>query len=76
TSCEKAETYLQSAEEAGDLLELKDMNAARRFLSSLALEVFSVAIDPVVQDSTRTAKYCFDIATLLEKYLVSADGSS
>ncbi len=72
TSSEKATAYLESAEETGELCELADMNLTRRFLSSLALEVFSVALDPVVEHSTRTAKYCFDIATLLEKYLVAA----
>jgi hypothetical protein len=73
TSSERADRYLQAAGETGHLCELADMQRTRRFLDSLALEVFAVAVDPVADESTRTAKYCFDIATLLEKYLVAAD---
>ncbi len=73
TSSERAEDYLESAGENGQLCEIGDMALARRLLNSLPLEVFSVAIDPVVDDSVRKARHCFDIATLLERYLVSAN---
>ena len=73
TSSERAQSYLQDANEIGQLCELLDMPSTRRFLDSLALEVFAVAVDPVVHQSGRSAKYCFDIATLLEKYLVAAN---
>jgi hypothetical protein len=71
TSPERARAYLRAAGEAGELCELPDMRLARRFLDSLALEVFAVAVDPVADQSARTAEFCFDIATLLEKYLVA-----
>jgi hypothetical protein len=70
TKASKARAYLEAAEETGTLCKLADMDQARRFLESLALEVFAVAVDPVVTDEKRSAKHCFDIATLLEKYLV------
>lgn len=73
TSSARAERYLESAGEDGQLCEVGDMTLARRLLDSLPLDVFSVAIDPVVDDSVRKARHCFDIATLLEKYLISAD---
>jgi hypothetical protein len=72
TSSERAGRYLRDAGETGQLCELSDMPHARRFLESLSLEIFSVAIDPVVDASVRKARYCFDIATLLEKYLIEA----
>jgi hypothetical protein len=72
TSSERAQSYLRDAGEIGQLCELVDMPLTRRFLNSLALEVLAVAVDPVVHPSGRQAKYCFDIATLLENYLVAA----
>lgn len=71
TSSERAEDYLESTGESGQLCKVGDMALARRLLDSLPLEVFSVAIDPVVDNSVRKARHCFDIATLLEKYLVA-----
>jgi hypothetical protein len=73
TSSERARSYLRDAGEIGQLCELVDMRLTRRFLDALALEIFAVAVDPVVHEAGRKAKYCFDIATLLEKYLVAAD---
>jgi hypothetical protein len=72
TTSERACDYLRDAGETGELCELTDLRLTRRFLDRLALEIFAVAVDPVVDDAGRTAKYCFDIATLLEKYLVAA----
>lgn len=72
TRPEKANAYLEASGESGTLCELTDVQGARRFLDSLALHVFAVAVDPVATAEGRSAKYCFDIATLLEKYLVGA----
>ncbi|MCL4207349.1 MAG: hypothetical protein KJ000_33115 [Pirellulaceae bacterium] len=72
TSSGRATEYLTNAGETGELCELPDMRLTRRFLDRLALEVFAVAVDPVVDEAGRRAKHCFDIATLLEKYLVAA----
>jgi hypothetical protein len=65
TSSERAQTYLQDAGVSGQLCELADMPSTRRFLRALALEIFAVAVDPVVDQAGSKAKYCFDIATLL-----------
>ena len=70
TDATKAEAYLGAAGESGTLCELADLEQTRHFLNSLELRVFAVAVDPVADRQKRTARYCFDIATLLEKYLV------
>jgi len=71
TSHEKAETYLKATDEEGSLCELADMKQTRQFLGGLAIEVFSVALDVIAVSDRRIASHCFDIATLMEKYLVS-----
>jgi hypothetical protein len=71
TSADKARDYLSATDSKGTLCELKNVDEARRFLESLDVNVFAVALDPTVKDGQHTAKHCFDIATLLEKYLVN-----
>jgi hypothetical protein len=70
TSREKAESYLKDTAEDGTVCELVNMEEARHFLERLEVQVAAVAIDPTVEDNRLAAKYCFRIATLLDKYLV------
>jgi len=53
--------------------ELSSVEEANRFLSGLDEGVVAVALDPVVDDNRHTAKRCFDLQTLLTKYLVADD---
>jgi hypothetical protein len=70
TRIERAEQYLRESEETGDVHELADMDAARFFLESLSHQITAVALDPSVSEGRRTAKHCFGLRTLLDKYLV------
>lgn len=67
---EKAEAYLELSEETGDVHELRDMESTRRFLKSLDASVNAAALDPVIEDGRHSARHCFSLKTLLEKYLV------
>ncbi len=70
TSRVKAETYLSESGESGTILRLDNMQQARSFLSHIASAVCAVALDLVVKDGQQSAKYCFSIQTILDKYLV------
>ena len=70
TTKEKADTYLKATGEEGSLCKLENMQQARKFLSGMSINVFSVALDLVAFADKRVASHCFDIETLLEKYLV------
>ncbi len=70
TDPKKATTYLEAAGETGSVTALKDLGATRALLQVLAADANAVALDPVVQDGKRTAKHCFEITTVLNKYLV------
>ena len=72
TAREKAESYLQGAEEEGELVRLADMTATRDLLESLSDDVSAVALDPLASGEERSAKHCFVLTTLLEKYLKRA----
>lgn len=70
TSENKAKTYLEAADETGELCQLTNLDEARTFLTALSELVAAVAVDPIVEDDQRTAKHCFPLETLLNKYLV------
>lgn len=70
TTKERAEAYMADASESGSVCELTSLDEARRFLEKLAPQVAGVALDPTVGEAGSTAKYCFELATVLEKYLV------
>lgn len=70
TSQEKANEYLKAADESGELCTLKNLDEAQVFLTALTGQVAAVALDPIVEQDQRTAKHCFPLKTLLEKYLV------
>lgn len=70
TSEDKAKTYLKAANETGELCELTDLDEAKTFLTALTELIAAVALDPVVEEDQRTAKHCFPLDTLLNKYLV------
>ncbi len=66
----KADEYLQAADEWATLCELSSLDEAIRFLKGVGDQIEAVALDPVVDEGRRTAKHCFAMETLLEKYLV------
>ncbi len=70
TGEEHARAYLLGARESGELCRLENVDEARIFLTGLIDEVAAVALNPTVQDEQRSAKYCFSLQTLLDKYLV------
>ncbi len=70
TSEEKAKHYLATAGESGELCELTNLDDARTFLTALADQLAAVALDPRVEEDQRTAKHCFSLETLLDKYLI------
>jgi len=70
TTSENAESYLEAANEAGELLELTDLETAVTFLSAIQDDVSAVAIDPRIDAGRHTAEYCLGIDVLLDKYLV------
>jgi hypothetical protein len=70
TSEDKAKSYLDAADESGELCTLRDLDEARIFLTALIEQVVAVALDPIVEQNRRTAKHCFPLETLLNKYLV------
>jgi hypothetical protein len=75
TSEQQVETYLEAAKETGETCAMKNVDEARAFLTVMASQATAVALNPIVVDGYRTAKHCFSIATLLEKYLV-AEGNN
>lgn len=70
TSEAKATGYLAAANESGELCTLRNLDEARVFLSALTEQIAAVALDPIVDQDQRTAKHCFPLETLLNKYLV------
>ena len=76
TNVEYVETYLKSASEVGTVCPIANVEEARSFLKQIHPRATAVAINPTVIDGQRTAKYCFTITTLLEKYLVTKKTSS
>jgi hypothetical protein len=70
TTRSKAEDYLDRAGESGSITALNDVEEVRDFLTQLTPQVAAVALDPTVEAEGSRAEYCFDIPTLLEKYLV------
>ncbi len=70
TDQDKAREYLVGSGETGSILALRDLQETRDFLTAVASGANSVAVNPVVEDGKRTAKHCFSIKTVLEKYLV------
>ena len=74
SSREKAIEYQDVTGIAGDLCEFKSVAQMRTFLKSLDRSLAAaVALDPVIENETHIAKYCFAIEVLLEKYLVHED---
>lgn len=74
TTRKKADTYLKAADESGTVLAIDDLQQARSFLSALQSDTPAVALDPVVHQDRRIAKYAFRVDLLLEKYLVEVAG--
>ncbi len=70
TSEDKAKSYLEAADESGELCTLTNLDEARIFLTALTEQIAAVALDPIVEQDQRTAKHCFPLETLLSKYLV------
>lgn len=70
TTREKAEKFLQNADETGHIRSLDTMQQAREFLESLLPDVVAVALDLTVDHNQRSAEYCFSVRTVLDKYLV------
>ncbi len=73
TSEEKANGYLEGADEEGELCELTNLDDTRTFLEALSDQVGSVAVNPIAEQDNRTATHCFSLPILLEKYLVRED---
>lgn len=67
---DKARGYLEAADEAGELCTLASLDEMRTFLTALRHQIAAVALDPIVEQDQRTAKHCFPLETLLNKYLV------
>ena len=76
TTMEKAEEFLRDANETGVVRQLDDMPQARDFLEGVAADVTAVALNLTVDEGQRSAKYCFSIRTVLDKYLVEHDGET
>ena len=70
TSPDKAKGYLEATEESGELCVLTNLDEARALLIALTERIAAVALDPIVEQDQRTAKHCFPLETLLNKYLV------
>lgn len=70
SSEDKAGAYLQDAVEEGTVFTLDGLDETVDFLRSLSPDVTAVAADPVIVAGRRTAKHCFLLETLFEKYLV------
>ena len=71
TEKELATDYLEQTQQTGTLCRLGDVDQARTFLSSVDSSLaVAVALDPVVEGEQQTAKYCFAIEILLQKYLI------
>jgi hypothetical protein len=70
TSESKADSYLEAADESGELCTLANLDETRIFLSALTELIGAVAVDPTVENDQRTAKHCFPLDTLLSKYLM------
>lgn len=74
TSIERANEYLHESKEKGTPCKLQDLNQAREFFGKIDESyAVAVAIDPVIEDKIRSAKYCFSIQTLMEKYLIEGE---
>ena len=67
---DKAKAYLAATEEFGELCALINLDDTRTFLNALTDQIAAVALDPIVAQDQRTAKHCFPLDTLLNKYLV------
>ncbi len=66
----KAREYLTDADESGVIRSLNDLEQTREFLTHVSHDANAVAVNPVVENGKRTAKHCFDLQTVLDKYLV------
>lgn len=76
TSQEKAHQYLESSGDTGETCEIKNRIDANIFLRGVSKMVGAVAIDPIVEGNKHSAKYCFSVETLLNKYLIGSDQSN
>ena len=70
TSKENAQYYLELSGDTGELCEIKNRIEANVFLRGVSRMVGAVALDPTIHENKHTAKYCFSVDTLLNKYLV------
>jgi hypothetical protein len=70
TDQQLAREYLLGAGETGSILALHDLQETRDFLTAIASGANSIAVNPIAEDGKRTAKHCFSIKTVLDKYLV------
>jgi hypothetical protein len=67
TTRKKADTYLKAADESGTVLAIDDLQQARSFLSALQSDTPAVALDPVVHQDRRIAKYAFPRGPVIGK---------
>jgi hypothetical protein len=70
TSSDKAQAYLQDTGLEATVQSLPDRQAARQLLEQMVPDVTAVALDAVVSEGKHSARYCFPIQVLLDKYLV------
>lgn len=76
TSEERIEAYLEATGNAGTACAMQNIDEARSFVKGIAPHAAAVALNPTFADGQRSAKHCFAIATLLDKYLVADENSS
>ncbi len=71
----KAEAYVEEAKR-GELCKIQDLDEAVKYFGAMAEVVDAVALDPAVENGGCRTERCFDIETLLEKYLVEIDSDT
>lgn len=74
TNSERANEYVENSKGEGTPCMLHDLSQARDFFGQIDESyAVAVAIDPVIENDKSTAKYCFSIKTLMDKYLVEIE---
>lgn len=76
TSEERIATYLEATGEEGTVCAMQNLDEARSFLNAIAPQAAAVALNPTVREGQRSAKHCFAIEILLEKYLVDQNSET
>lgn len=73
TSEEKAESYANQLYSKAKTVCLFDLDFTRSFLDNLNETINAVALDPIIEDGRHSAKYCFSLDRLMDKYLVEEE---